>query len=173
MPVSFDTKTTSAPSPSGTSRLCIPAYHLAHLGTASPLRLDLFLRPVVAYATYTTRPALRRAPSRAPILHLPLSFPTASSTPLTTWATISLHLPTLLQHFTSPFLSTTDDDNNDDDYDYDAPAAELLALPSGRFSHTSHVKVYATCRLRRIWFSQTPLAHGRDGPWELQLFADA
>ena len=56
---------------------------------------------------------MRRAPSRAPILHLPLSFPTASSTPLTTWATISLHLPTLLQHFTSPSLSTTDDDNND------------------------------------------------------------
>jgi hypothetical protein len=56
----------------------------------------------------------------------------------------------------------------------------LLPLPSGRFAYTSHVKIYATCRLRRIWFTQErvksdALDDGGTGgvPWEMQLYADA
>lgn len=42
-------------------------------------------------------------------------------------------------------------------------------MPSGTFSHVSYVKVYATCRLRRIWFSEGGLQQRL--PWEFQLYA--
>lgn len=45
----------------------------------------------------------------------------------------------------------------------DAPA-----LPSGSYSHVAYLKVYATCRLRRIWFSQG--GPSQKAPWEFELY---
>ncbi|KZV61075.1 hypothetical protein PENSPDRAFT_759643 [Peniophora sp. CONT] len=114
-------------------------------------------------STFQRHPSMKRTKSRPPLLHLPLSFPTASSTPLTTWATVSLHLPSLMPHFSSPAFEEAREDYGDDRPD----------SPRGRYSHSSFVKVYATCRLRRIWFSQQPIANGAEKPWELQLYAES
>ncbi|CEQ42440.1 SPOSA6832_04273, partial [Sporobolomyces salmonicolor] len=73
--------------------------------------------------------------TRPTLLHLPLVFPPASSVLLTPWTTITLPLPALL--------------------------ASLPALglpPAGRFTYVVSVEVHATCRLRRIWFSQDAAA---------------
>lgn len=43
------------------------------------------------------------------------------------------------------------------------------AVPSGGYSHMAYIKVYATCRLRRIWLSES--AESSSGrPWEFQLY---
>ncbi|GAA5862047.1 hypothetical protein JCM1840_006919 [Sporobolomyces johnsonii] len=74
-------------------------------------------------------------PSRPTLLHLPLVFPPASSILLTSWTTITLPLPTLLASLPALGLS-----------------------PAGRFTCVVSVEVHATCRLRRIWFSQDAAA---------------
>ncbi|KAJ7741959.1 hypothetical protein DFH07DRAFT_837068 [Mycena maculata] len=113
---------------------------------------------VVRLSTFQKTPKLSfQSP---PVLHLPLSFPSISSRPLTAWATVTLHLPTLLAHFTSASLPRGPEGAH-------MPAT---SMPSGSFSHTSHVKVYATCRLRRIWFSQS--GPSKQPPWEFGLYGD-
>ncbi|KAJ6582901.1 hypothetical protein DFH09DRAFT_1144870 [Mycena vulgaris] len=121
---------------------------------------------VVRLSTFQKQPRLKPSttPSSPPLLHLPLSFPSISSRPLTAWATVTLHLPTLLPHFTSSSLLPRGTEG-----------AHMLALlgtsmPSGSFSHTSYVKVYASCRLRRIWFSQS--GPSKQAPWEFELYGD-
>lgn len=42
-------------------------------------------------------------------------------------------------------------------------------LPGPSYAATSYVKVYATCRLRRVWFSESRLADTAV-PWEFQLY---
>ncbi|KAJ7269636.1 hypothetical protein C8J57DRAFT_1180675 [Mycena rebaudengoi] len=120
---------------------------------------------VVRLSTFQKQPRLK-LPTNAsslPLLHLPLSFPPISSRPLTAWATVTLHLPTLLPHFTSSSLLPRGTD--------DAQTPMLgTSMPAGAFSHTSFVKVYATCRLRRIWFSQG--GPSKPAPWEFDLYGD-
>lgn len=116
-----------------------------------------------------------------PVLHLPLSFPSPSSHKLTTWSTIALNLPTLITHFSSyPSARTGDTDTNEDGDD--APVSEVQRyakygswndsiskqVPEGLYDHVSFVKVYATCRLRRIWFSKS--GPGQKLPWEFELY---
>jgi hypothetical protein len=110
-----------------------------------------------------------------PILHLPLAFPATSAHPLTPWCTLSHHLPSLLPHFTSHSLlhayntvndAASDDEDGEEPHTVTAPAG---SLPGSKFSHVSYVKVYATCRLRRIWFSE--MGAGQRLPWEFQLYA--
>ncbi|KAI0302406.1 hypothetical protein B0F90DRAFT_1911626 [Multifurca ochricompacta] len=98
---------------------------------------------IVRCSTFQNEPLLK--PTSPPLLHLPLSFPSASTTPLTSWSTISLYLPTLLLH--------------------------EIELPSARFSHVSYVKVYATCRLKRVWFSEADSSQKL--PWEFELYAES
>ncbi|KAI0760100.1 hypothetical protein C8Q74DRAFT_1293985 [Fomes fomentarius] len=124
---------------------------------------------VVRCATFQKEPKLMLA--SPPLLLLPLTFPPASSRPLTSWSTISLNLPTLLPHFSSAALARRDGEDEDesttvDHHDHRGRSAQV---PSGTFSHVSYVKVYATCRLRRIWFSEGGLQ--RRLPWEFQLYA--
>ncbi|KAJ7441763.1 hypothetical protein B0H11DRAFT_1735882 [Mycena galericulata] len=111
---------------------------------------------VVRLSTFQKNPRLY--PQSPPLLHLPLSFPSISSRPLTAWATVALHLPTLLAHFTSASVPRGPD------------GAYTGSMPTGSFSHTSYVKVYATCRLRRIWFSQS--GPSKQVPWEFELYGD-
>lgn len=115
-----------------------------------------------------------------PVLHLPLSFPSPSSHKLTTWNTITLNLPTLITHFSSYALAHTGDADTDEDGD-DASISEVQQyvkhgwndgisnqVPEGLYDHVSFVKVYATCRLRRIWFSES--GPGQKLPWEFELY---
>lgn len=44
-----------------------------------------------------------------------------------------------------------------------------MQVPSGTYSHVSYVKVYATCRMRRMWFSEG--GPQQRLPSEFQLFA--
>ncbi len=97
------------------------------------------------------------------LLHLPLSFPMASESShlLTAWSTVTLNLPSLMPRFSDMSLLGDDDD----------ASRSLGTVAVGTFSHVSYVKIYSTCRLRRIWFSQE--GPGADLPWEFQLYSDA
>lgn len=89
-----------------------------------------------------------------------MSFPPASLHPLTAWSIIDFHLPSLLQQFAN-FGS------QDTDAEARAHQRTYMILPSGPYSHMSYIKIYATCRLRRIWLSD--LAHSPGLPWEFEL----
>ncbi|KAG8858226.1 hypothetical protein FRB96_005355 [Tulasnella sp. 330] len=106
-------------------------------------------------------------PSDPPLLHIPFRFPEMTSATRTLWTTVDVHLPPLLKHLSSTApqvpLSTTDGHGNQ----YQQP----LRVPFSIFSHASYVKVYANCRLRRIWFSTDGDADGPVGAWELKLYA--
>ncbi|KAF7319123.1 Cilia-and flagella-associated protein 20 [Mycena chlorophos] len=110
---------------------------------------------IVRVSTFQKEPRL--TPSNPALLHLPLSFPSISSQPLTTWTTVTLNLPGLLPHFSSPSM-----------YPHGSDFSPAPAL--GVFSHVSFVKVYATCRLRRIWFNQG--GPSKEPPWEFELYGD-
>ncbi|KAK7044836.1 cilia-and flagella-associated protein 20 [Favolaschia claudopus] len=121
---------------------------------------------IVRLSTFQKEPRLNLStkPSSPPILHLPLSFPPISSRPLTAWATVTLHLPTYLPHFGSSSLLPRGTQGPL------TPASLPTSMPTAFFSHTSYVKVYATCRLRRIWFSQG--GPSKKAPWEFELYGD-
>lgn len=105
-----------------------------------------------------------------PLLHLPLSFPSRSSRPLTAWTTISLHLPTFIPYFSHLNL-LAQERQGDDSYIASQPwdNTRVATTLSGSYSHISFVRVYATCRLRRIWFDE----NGSDQtvPWEFELYS--
>jgi len=100
-------------------------------------------------------------------------------------------LPTFLPYFSSPILhySPDDDDDNDND-DNDGgggggdhgerdPAQQIKSripstpsftiIPGGTYSHVSYVRVYANCRLRRIWFGENDPKE--KVPWEFELYS--
>nr|GAT59262.1 predicted protein [Mycena chlorophos] len=110
---------------------------------------------IVRVSTFQKEPRL--TPSTPALLHLPLSFPSIWSQRLTTWTTVTLNLPSLLPHFSSPSM-----------YPHGSDFSPAPAL--GVFSHVSFVKVYATCRLRRIWFNQG--GPSKEPPWEFELYGD-
>ncbi|KAJ7247922.1 hypothetical protein B0H12DRAFT_1124587 [Mycena haematopus] len=120
---------------------------------------------VARFSTFQKEPRLKwpTTPSSPPLLHLPISFPSISSRPLTSWATVTLHLPTFLPHFNSSSLLARGTDS-------DGAHIPRSGMLSGSFSHTSYVKVYATCRLKRIWFSQG--GPSKQAPWEFELYGD-
>lgn len=98
------------------------------------------------------------------MLHLPLAFPSISTTPLTSWCTMAMYLPTLLSHFSSRALLRNLHDDEED------ARLHEIELPSARFAHVSFVKIYATCRLKRIWFSEADSSQRL--PWEFELYAE-
>ncbi|KAF8605219.1 hypothetical protein BDV93DRAFT_439659 [Ceratobasidium sp. AG-I] len=93
-----------------------------------------------------------------PLLHVPLS--TSQSNATTHWRTISIDLSTVLSHFTNP--------NTRCEIEGSRPNH---LMPSGRFGHTTYVKVYANCRLRRLWFSRTSDG-GADRAWEFGMYTN-
>lgn len=72
-----------------------------------------------------------------PLLLLPLRFPEPSPSTLTHWAQASLHLPALL----SCFASTP------------GTVGSVVPVQPRGSAAWEYVKVYANCRIRRIWFS--------------------
>ncbi|KAF8068938.1 hypothetical protein FPV67DRAFT_1097733 [Lyophyllum atratum] len=113
---------------------------------------------ILRLSTFQKQPRLSRAPNAYPLLHLPLAFPPSSSRPLTSWSTLTLCLPSYLPYFSSPKLT-------DNDHVVGGARAEV---PSGAYSHVAYVRVYATCRLRRIWFAEG--GPGQKVPWEFELY---
>jgi hypothetical protein len=147
--------------------MCPRNHHLGpDPGLITCILVDFATRCSLAFIVFQKQPSLKLSskPSSPPLLHLPLSFPSISSRPLTAWATVTLHLPTLLPHFTSSSLLPRGTEGAH------MPVLSGTSLPSGSFSHTSYVKVYATCRLRRIWFSQS--GPSKRAPWEFELYGD-
>lgn len=103
------------------------------------------------------------------LLHLPLVFPTQSSRPLTAWCTINLNLPSLLPNFSSASLTRENDSPSTASTGMGDSHQTLSQIPSGTYSHVSYVKVYATCRLRRVWF--TEFGPSQTLPWEFELYS--
>ncbi|KAI0077355.1 hypothetical protein K474DRAFT_1684346 [Panus rudis PR-1116 ss-1] len=125
---------------------------------------------VIRCSTFQREPTLKH--TKPPLLHLPFTFPPSSSHLLTGWSTIDLNLPSLLPHFSSTSLLESSTKDADDDETNERPALPRVTsaqVPSGTYSHVSYVKVYATCRLRRIWFSEA--GPKQELPWEFQLFS--
>ncbi|KZT23651.1 hypothetical protein NEOLEDRAFT_1163621 [Neolentinus lepideus HHB14362 ss-1] len=118
---------------------------------------------VIRCSTFQQNPGLTL--SNPPLLHLPLSFPSSSPHKLTTWSTVVLNLASLLAHFTSPSLLEPAYERSQ----AGGQSGSIVSLPNGPYSHVSYVKVYATCRLRRIWFSEA--GSGQRIPWEMHLYA--
>ncbi|KAG0706946.1 hypothetical protein DFH29DRAFT_899286 [Suillus ampliporus] len=130
-------------------------------------------RGVVRCSTFQKEPklAMSPAPNAQPVLHLPLLFPQPSSRPLTAWSTITLNLASLIPHFSALAGRNQLDDDEGSRHDINRPAilsATNIPVPNGSYSHLSHIKVYATCRLRRIWLSDLP--PDSQVPWEFELY---
>jgi hypothetical protein len=78
-----------------------------------------------------------------PLIHLPLNLPANDQHTLTPWLDIKLNLASLLPLFkTLPRAQDHKDKRRKLDTE----------LPSGSFCQVTYVRIYANCRLRRIWF---------------------
>ncbi|KAH9478700.1 hypothetical protein JR316_0009158 [Psilocybe cubensis] len=142
-----------------------------HAGRSGTIRLS----------TFQNKPCLKidqhsRSP---PLLLLPLSFPPDSTHLLTLWSTIDIHFPSLLPYFSSPALRSMQDidqeDTEEDTKSHEWASSSRpnttapASIPSGTYSHVSYVRVYANCRLRRIWFGEG--GPSQKGPWEFELYS--
>ncbi|KAG2748887.1 hypothetical protein P692DRAFT_20833416 [Suillus brevipes Sb2] len=127
-------------------------------------------RGVIRCSTFQKEPklAISPVPNAHPVLHLPLSFPQPSSRPLTAWSTITLNLPSLIPHFGTLAGMNQLDDGEGNRHDAVTLPATNVPIPSGTYSHLSYIKIYATCRLRRIWLSD--LLPDSQVPWEFELY---
>lgn len=116
-------------------------------------------------------PTLVRNRGASPLLHLPLAFPPSSSSPLTAWSTIALNLAKFIPQFTSLAHIQLASEFADAHHPAErGGTSNQVPLPSGTYSHLAFVKIYATCRLRRIWLSEsTPITRT---PWEFELYGD-
>ncbi|KAF8960366.1 hypothetical protein BDZ97DRAFT_1665912 [Flammula alnicola] len=131
-----------------------------HAGRAGTIRLS----------TFQKKPTLKMGPNSHPLLLLPLSFPSRSTHPLTPWSTINIHFPSLLPYFYSPHL--LEDERHEDAKQRTSTNVlprRSSAVPSGSYAHVSYVRVYANCRLRRIWFGES--GPTQKVPWEFELYS--
>jgi len=141
-----------------------------HAGREGTVRCSTFkvttLLPFSAHCSsrfhLQKQPSLKLSPDAPPLLHLPLTFPPTSSLPLTSWCSVDLNVATYLPSFSASSLLAA--------HDHERPSGPMKPVPSGTFSHVSFIKVYATCRLRRIWLSETWPSDQRL-PWEFQLYS--
>ncbi|KAH6917836.1 hypothetical protein BKA70DRAFT_1393698 [Coprinopsis sp. MPI-PUGE-AT-0042] len=117
---------------------------------------------IIRFSTFQAYPRLKKGYVKPPILHLPLRFPPMNRQALTSWATIDLHLPTYMSYFSSPGIQSQVSP------DSEVHEQVRFAVPRGLYSHVTYVRVYATCRLRRIWFDE---GKGQHLPWEFDLYS--
>ncbi|KAF8137602.1 hypothetical protein EV363DRAFT_671830 [Boletus edulis] len=125
----------------------------------------------VRCSTFQKAPKLVRNHGASPVLHLPLAFPPSSSSPLTAWSTIALNLAKFVPQFA--LLAHAQPSSELADAHHPAERggpSNQVPLPSGTYSHLAFIKIYATCRLRRIWLSESaPITRT---PWEFELYGD-
>ncbi|KAH7345406.1 hypothetical protein B0J17DRAFT_693111 [Rhizoctonia solani] len=96
---------------------------------------------------------LRCSTFQPPLLHVPLDMsPPGCMNP---WRTIAINLSTVIPHFSTATCAV------------DGP--RVAHIPSGSYASISYLKIYANCRLRRVW-----LARSADGStnqaWEFGLY---
>ncbi|KAL1412779.1 hypothetical protein Q8F55_000527 [Vanrija albida] len=104
----------------------------------------------IRLSSWLEHPALR-ASATPPLLHLPLALPDDAAR-LTDWAEVCVHLAPLLALF-----RTLPSGAGDDEREAKKPrlaSAAFAALPEGRLASVSYVRVYANCRVRRVWFAR-------------------
>ncbi|KAG8763594.1 hypothetical protein FRC12_008486 [Ceratobasidium sp. 428] len=83
------------------------------------------------------------------LLHVPLDItPPNSSTP---WRTLFINLPTIL-----PYFSTA--------------SGQEYHPAFGRYAGVTYLKVYANCRLRRVWLTKTPDSGVGARNWEFGMY---
>ncbi|KXN86527.1 hypothetical protein AN958_09999 [Leucoagaricus sp. SymC.cos] len=137
---------------------------------------------VLRMSTFQKHPKLKlnqTGENSFPLLHLPLSFPSRSSRPLTAWTTINLHLPNFVPYFShSNLLQEPDGQGNPSGHSTSSPSVSQsweraghpgTAIPAGAYSHIAFIRVYATCRLRRIWLDGS--GPDQTFPSEFDLFS--
>ncbi|WVO12528.1 hypothetical protein L204_100128 [Cryptococcus depauperatus] len=103
---------------------------------------------VIRCSSFKNKPAIypHRLP---PLICLPLTLPSSDSQ-LTPWLEIPINLASLLPLFQS--LCRITDEEQEQDESRKRRRAQV-ELPSGEFESVSYVRIYANCRVRRIWFS--------------------
>ena len=122
-----------------------------------------------------------------PLLHIPLRFKSTStsasnSSPSTTaWSTIDLDLHAMTRYFAlfSQGAGTQRESESGPALPTPSPIPQAPAparpIPKDAFACVTFVKVYANCRLRRIWFSESKHSSSSGvathTPWEFQLYA--
>ncbi|WVQ72637.1 hypothetical protein IAR50_002196 [Cryptococcus sp. DSM 104548] len=104
---------------------------------------------IVRLSSFKTEPSIH--PCRnPPLIHLPLNLPPSEHL-LTPWLHVPLNLASLIPLFQSLPRDTTETEH---EQGRARKKRRVEAeLPSGSFKSVSFVKVYANCRVRRIWFS--------------------
>ncbi|WVR07669.1 hypothetical protein IAU60_004711 [Kwoniella sp. DSM 27419] len=107
---------------------------------------------VIRLSTFKTNPTVH--PHRQiPLIHLPLQLPASSSSRLTEWVDVTVNLSQLLPLFQ---VLPRSREQAADNTGSEAPARKrrkVAELPGGGFQSVSYVRVYANCRVKRIWFS--------------------
>jgi len=101
------------------------------------------------------RAELQKTPSshidrQIPLIHLPLAVPTKSVSTLTPWLHISFDLNTLIPLFQA--LPRAQEELGADDKPAKRRKVHSADVPAGHLGYVSYVRVYANCRVRRIWF---------------------
>lgn len=66
--------------------------------------------------------------------------------------------------------STLLDRDADGEASLSARGRSSMALPNSGFGFIKYVRIYATCRLRRIWVSTESRGDGDNFPWEFGLY---
>ncbi|OXG47323.1 hypothetical protein J010_04914 [Cryptococcus neoformans] len=104
---------------------------------------------VIRCSSYKHDPSIH--PHRSPpLIHLPLSL--SSSEPfseLTPWRHIELDLSSIIPLFQSLARKHEEEEENGSR----KKRKTEVELPNGGFGSVSYVRVYANCRIRRIWFT--------------------
>lgn len=101
------------------------------------------------------RAELQKTPSshidrQVPLIHLPLAVPTKSVSTLTPWLHISFDLNTLIPLFHA--LPRAQNELGADDKPAKRRKVYSADVPAGHLGYVNYVRVYANCRVRRIWF---------------------
>lgn len=96
------------------------------------------------------RPSLH-AHRDPPLIHLPLVLPEKTASTMTPWLEFNMNLSALLPLFQSLPRGQTAPDRRDGLGARSKKRRRVADLPTGQFAYVSYVRVYANCRLRRIW----------------------
>ncbi|ORX40563.1 hypothetical protein BD324DRAFT_611289 [Kockovaella imperatae] len=130
---------------------------------------------IVRCSSFQTTPTLH--PDRhTPLIHLPIAIPPKTASQLTPWLDIALNLNTLISLFgiLKPPSKATEDSTP-----AERPSKRLKEdsshLPDGSLGSITYIRVYANCRLRKIWLSEhgqkTLNELGQAGHYDFGLFA--
>jgi len=120
---------------------------------------------IIRFSTFQKTPRLHLPPKppSLPILLVPIHLPQLDSpTLLTQWLELLSDVPSLLPSFHNGALVASPPPADDDDDE-----EPLARAPRGAFGCVSYVRVYANCRVRRIWFARERERGVSGGEWGL------